>query len=72
MASKIHLVHNWWCSFNWSVADPDPDPPDPCVLGHPGPDPDPLIRGMDPDPDLDLDPSNIKQNSKKTLISTVL
>ena len=31
-------IHNWWCSFNGSVADPnlDPDPPDPRVLGPPG------------------------------------
>jgi hypothetical protein len=28
-------------------------------------DPDPLVRGTDPGPDLD--PSNIKQNSEKTL-----
>jgi hypothetical protein len=32
--------------------------------------PDPLVRGMDPTPDPD--PSIIKQNSKKTLISSVL
>jgi hypothetical protein len=55
MASKIQRVHNWWCSFNCSVADPDPDPPDPHVFGPLDLDPDPLIRGMD------LDPSNIKQ-----------
>ncbi len=30
--------------------------------------PDPLVKGVDPEPD----PSNIKQNSKKTLIYTVL
>ena len=59
MASKIQYLHNWWCSFNCSVADPDPDPPDPRVFGDP--DLDPLVRGMDPDPDHDLDPSNIKQ-----------
>jgi hypothetical protein len=35
------------------------------VLGLLDPDPDPLVRGMDPDPGLD--PSNIKQNSKKSL-----
>jgi hypothetical protein len=23
MASKVYRVHNWWCSFNCSVADPD-------------------------------------------------
>jgi hypothetical protein len=44
---QVQYVHNWWCSFNCSVADPDPDP-------------DPLVRGMDPD--LGLDPSNIQQN----------
>ncbi len=55
MASKIQYVHNWWCSFICSVADPDPDPPYPMFLGLPDPDPDPLVRGMDPDP------SNIKQ-----------
>ncbi len=65
MASKIQYVHNWWCSFNCSVADPDPnpdpDPPDTHVLGllDPDPDPDSLVRGMDLDPVLD--PSNIKQ-----------
>jgi hypothetical protein len=39
-------------------------------LGHP----DPLVRGMDPDPalDPDPDPSIIMQNSKKTLIHTIL
>jgi hypothetical protein len=52
------------------------------ILGIPEPDLDPLVRGMDPDPDptlnpdpaLDRDPNPfiIKQNSKKTLIPTVL
>jgi hypothetical protein len=62
MASKIQRVHNWWCSFNCSGADPDanpdPDSPDPQVFGPP----DPLVRAMDPDPALgpDLDPSNIE------------
>ncbi len=55
MASKIQYVHNWWCSFNCSVADPNPDA-DPL-----DPDPDPLVRGMDPDPDPDLGPYKIKQ-----------
>jgi hypothetical protein len=32
MASKIQRVHNWWLSFNCSVADPDLDPPDPHVF----------------------------------------
>ncbi len=77
MASKIQHVHNWWCSFNCSVADPDPNPdPDPIrihrihmFLGLLDSDPDPLIRSMDPDPAPapDQDPSNIRKNSKKTL-----
>jgi hypothetical protein len=48
MASKVQRVHNWWCSFNCSVADPDPNPdPDPRIhvfLGLLDPDPDPLVR----------------------------
>jgi hypothetical protein len=60
MASKIQLVHNWWCSLS-SVADLDPnpdlDPLDPRVFGLLDPD----HRYPEPDPD----PSNIKQNSKK-------
>jgi hypothetical protein len=42
-----------------SVADPDPGPLDPHVFGPPGSGSGPLVRYMDP--------SNIKQNSKKTL-----
>ncbi len=52
MASKIQYVHNWWRSFNCSVADPDPHVFGPSGSGS---DPDPLVRGMD------LDPFNIKQ-----------
>jgi hypothetical protein len=40
MALKIQRVHNWWCSFNCSVADPYPnpdlDPQHPHVFGPPG------------------------------------
>jgi hypothetical protein len=49
-----------------SVVDPGTDPLDPRGLGLLDPDPDPLARCMDPDPYI------INQNSKKTLISTVL
>jgi hypothetical protein len=77
----MQYIHNWWCSFNCSVADPDPnlirihvflgllDPdPDPLVRGM-DPNPDPLVRGMDPDPDPDpdLDLLTLSKKNKKNL-----
>jgi hypothetical protein len=59
MASKIQYVHNWWCSFNCSVADPDPIHRIHMCLGL-----------LDPDPDLD--PSNIKQKCFVTSFYRIL
>ncbi len=73
MASKIQYVRS---SFNCRVADPDPnpdtdppdpDPPDPRVFGPPGSKSRSISQRYGSGSGSDLDPSNIKQNSKKTI-----